>query len=87
MEKNNLEQRYVVKFCVKLGWGATDTHENIQEMFANDSVSCAQVFRWHKDFINGRETAEDERRSGRPASARTSMSLDRMGLSFVKIDI
>jgi transposase len=67
MENNNLEQRYAIKFCVKLGEGATDTYDKIQKACGNDSVSRAQVFRWHKDFVNWRETVEDEPRSGRPA--------------------
>jgi hypothetical protein len=50
MENNNLEQRYAVKFCVKLGEGATDTYEKIQKAFGNNSVLHAQVFQWHKTF-------------------------------------
>jgi hypothetical protein len=56
-ENNNLEQRYAIKFCVKLGDSATDTYETIQKAFGNDSLSRAQVFRWHKEFVNGREMA------------------------------
>jgi hypothetical protein len=61
-----------MKFCVKLEEGATDTNENIQKAFDNDSLSCAQVFRWNKDSVNGREMVEDEPRSERPVSVRTS---------------
>jgi hypothetical protein len=50
MENNNLEQRYAIKFCVKLGESATDAYETIQKAFDNDSLSRAQVFRWHKDL-------------------------------------
>jgi hypothetical protein len=60
MEKNNLEQRYAIKFCVKLGEGATNTYEKIQKVFGNDSGSCAQVLWWHKDFVNGEKAVEDE---------------------------
>jgi hypothetical protein len=64
MGKNNLEQRYAIKFCVRLGEGAADTYEKIQKTFGNDSLSRAQAFRWHEDFVNGRETAEGEPRCG-----------------------
>jgi hypothetical protein len=64
MENNDLQQRYIIKFYVKLGKGVTDTYERIQEVFGNDSVSHAQVFWSHKDFVNGRETVEDEPLSG-----------------------
>jgi hypothetical protein len=60
MEKNNVERCYAIKLCVKLEDSATDTYEKIQKAFGNDSLSRAQVFRWHKDFVNGRETVKDE---------------------------
>jgi hypothetical protein len=78
MEVDDLEQRYAIKFCVMLGEGATEAYEKIQKAFGNDSVPRAQVFRWHKDFVNGRETLEDEPRSGRHASVRTSRNVDRV---------
>jgi hypothetical protein len=46
--ENNLEQRYAIKFCVKLREGASYTYENIHKAFNNDSLSPAQVFQWHK---------------------------------------
>jgi hypothetical protein len=57
--ENNLEQGYSVKFCVRLGEGATDMYGKIQKAFGNDSLSRAQVYRWHKDFVNEREAVED----------------------------
>jgi hypothetical protein len=33
----------------------------IEKAFGNDSLSRAQVFLWHKDSANGRETVQDER--------------------------
>jgi hypothetical protein len=36
METNNLQQRYTIKFCVKLGDSATGTHKKIQKKFGND---------------------------------------------------
>jgi hypothetical protein len=78
MEKNNLEQSYAMRFCVKPGKCVTDTYGKIQKAFDNDSLSRAQVFRWHKDFVNGRETVEDESRSGRLASLRISTNVDRV---------
>jgi hypothetical protein len=75
-------------FCGKLGEGATDGYEKIQKAFGNYSVSRTQVFQWHKVFVNGRETVEDEPRARRPArlweQAQTSTV---WGLSFVKIDV
>jgi hypothetical protein len=80
--ENNLEQRHAIKFCVKLGDGATNTYEKVKKAFGNHSVSHAQVFRWHKDFVNGREMVEDEP-YGRPASVRTSTNVERVR-SFIR---
>jgi hypothetical protein len=72
-EKNNLEQRYAIRVCVKVGGGgATDTYGKIKKAFGDGSVSCAQVFQRHRNFVNERETVADEPRSGRPAPVRTS---------------
>jgi hypothetical protein len=69
----------------QVGDGAIDNYEKIQSAFGNDSLSRAQVFRWHKDFVNGREMVEDEPRSGRPASVRTSTNVDRVR-AFIRQD-
>ena len=34
------------------------------------SVQMAQVFRWHKSFLEGREQLEDEPRAGRPSTSK-----------------
>jgi hypothetical protein len=36
LEKNNIEQRYAIKFRVRLGEGTTDAYEKIQKAFGND---------------------------------------------------
>jgi hypothetical protein len=84
VEKSSLEQSYAMKCCAKLGVGATDTYDNIQKAFGNDSPSLAQVFRWNKDFVNGRETVEDEPLSGRPASVKTILDHVR---AFIRQDL
>jgi hypothetical protein len=76
---------YAIKFCVKLGQGATNTYDKIQKAFGNDSVSRAQVFLWRKDFVNGWKTVEDEPRSERPATVITSKNVDRVR-AFVRQD-
>jgi hypothetical protein len=48
-----------MKFCVKLEEGATDTYEKIHKAFGNDSILLAQIFQWHKEFVNGQGTVQD----------------------------
>ena len=44
MEKS-LEQRYAIKFCVKLGKTPGHTYRMIQEAFGDDSMSKSQLNR------------------------------------------
>jgi hypothetical protein len=72
LENNNLEQHYAIKFCVKLGEGATDTHEKIKKTFGNDSLSrCSSI-------SVAQRLCKWARKGGRPTSVRTSTNIDRV---------
>ncbi|EFN86782.1 Putative uncharacterized protein FLJ37770, partial [Harpegnathos saltator] len=71
MEQRNLEQHYAIKFCVKLGESASVTLEKLKQAYGEHSLSKAQVFRWYKSFLEGREHVEDESRSGSPPTSKT----------------
>ncbi|XP_011705557.1 PREDICTED: putative uncharacterized protein FLJ37770, partial [Wasmannia auropunctata] len=73
-----LEQRYAIKFCVKLGKNATETFQMLQEAFKDDCISRSQSGKWHKAFKEGREEIADEPRSGRPTTTRTNENVDRV---------
>ena len=60
MDRQKFEQCCAIKFCVKVGESATVTYEKLQRAYGEHSVSRAQVFRWHKSFLEGREQVEDE---------------------------
>jgi hypothetical protein len=79
MEARNIAQRYAILFCVKLGDSVTTTHGKLQQAFGDDTMSRAQAFRWHKRFSEGRTIVEDEQRSGRPSTKRTSDNTARVG--------
>ena len=68
MDQQKFEQRCAIKFCVKLGESATVTYEEFCNSYGlwrtlmaygEHSLSRAQVFRWHKSFLEGREQVED----------------------------
>ena len=63
MDRQKFEQCCAIKFCVKLGQSATVTYEKLQRAYGEHSLSRAQVFRWHKFFLEGREQVEDEPRA------------------------
>nr|QXJ78552.1 putative DD34D transposase [Schlechtendalia chinensis] len=64
--QRSIEQRFAIKFCVKLGKSPVKTFRMIKTAFGDDSLSERQVFRWHKAFLEGREEVSDEVRVGRP---------------------
>ena len=64
MDRQKFEQRCAIKFCVKLGESATVTYEKLQRAYGEHSLSRAQLFRWYKSFLEGREQVEDEPRAG-----------------------
>jgi predicted ArsR family transcriptional regulator len=78
MERRNIEHRYAIKFCVKLGKSAKETFDKIVKVFGDEAMSRVQVFRWHKEFKNGRESVGDEPRSGRAVEVRTDNNVQRV---------
>lgn len=66
-----MEQRAVIKFHAKLGKNASETFRLMQQVYRDDCLSRTVVFEWHKRFLGGRETLEDDKHTGRPISVRT----------------
>jgi len=64
--QENIEQRYAIKFCVKLNESATETFASLTEAYGDTTLSRTMIFKWHKAFKKGRENVEDDTRSGRP---------------------
>jgi transposase len=77
--ERNIEQRYAIKFCVKLNETATETFERLKRAYGDDVLSKAQVFRWHKAFKEERENVEDEHRSGRPSTGKSDENVEPVG--------
>ncbi|XP_011858770.1 PREDICTED: putative uncharacterized protein FLJ37770 [Vollenhovia emeryi] len=77
MEKT-VEQRYAIKFCVKLNKTPLETFEMLQQAFGDDCLSRSQSNRWHKMFKEGREEVADEARQGRPSTSRNDDSVTRV---------
>ena len=70
MEKQNLEQHCAIKFCVKLNENTTETYKKLNQAYGGHAVLREQVFRWHKAFLDGHESVEDEPHSGRPCMSK-----------------
>ena len=50
----------------------------IQEAIKDNSLSRAQVGKWHKAFKEGREEVADNARSGRPSATCTDKNFNRV---------
>ena len=73
-----MEQRSDIKFCYKLGRTATETCEMLVQVYGSEAVSRKCVYEWFKRFREGKETTEDEPRSGRPLTRRTPDMIEKM---------
>ena len=71
MQSDNLEERYAIKFCFKLGKTATETYEMLQTGFQPSCMNRASVFEWHKRFKEGRKSVRDDERCGRSKEVNT----------------
>ena len=67
---SGMEQTANIKFCFKLGKTAAETVELMRQVYGDNCLSRAQIFRWYARFKSGVETIEDEPRPGRPFSVR-----------------
>ncbi|XP_011883996.1 PREDICTED: putative uncharacterized protein FLJ37770 [Vollenhovia emeryi] len=76
--ESTIEQRYAIKFCVRLGKNATETFSMLQDAFKDNCLSYSQVKKWHKAFKEGPEEVADEPRSGRPSTSRIDENVQRV---------
>ena len=65
MQFDTLEERYEIKFCIKLRKNTTETYGMLQTAFEASCMNRAPVFEWHKRFKKGRESVRADERCGR----------------------
>ena len=63
--EDNLEERYAIKLCFKLGKNATETYEILQTASGASCMNQASDFQWHKKFKEDTESVRDDERCGR----------------------
>lgn len=66
-----IETRAVIKFLTKENETPTHIHERMAKVYGSSCPSLATVKRWAAEFKRGRESLEDDRRSGRPTTVST----------------
>ena len=74
--EDTLEERYAIKFCLKLRKNAIETYGMVQTAFRPFCMKRVAVFEWHKRFKEGRETVSDDERCGRRKEVNTPELID-----------
>ena len=69
MENLMFEFRAVIKFLCKEGHAAKEIYDRLCAMYGDCAPSYNTVTRWSNEFRLGRESLEDDPRSGQPTDA------------------
>lgn len=72
------EQRATIKAFVKSGKTATETYKFLQEAYGEETMCRSRVFKWFKEFKEGRESFESKRGHHQKTLVRTEENVDRV---------
>lgn len=78
MELNREHFRAMIFYDFKSGLTFHQCHERLSAAFPNLAPSIATVTGWFREFKRGRDSLEDEGRTGRPVSVTTPETVDRV---------
>ena len=72
------EQRAYIKFSFKLGKTAIECYEMLKTSFGEQAMGRSQTFQWFSSFKAGRNSTDDDERSGLPMSSSTPEMIERV---------
>ena len=75
-KKGKVEVRTVIKYNCKKGMSSKEIHECFMETLGKESPSYNTVKKRAAEFRRGRESIEDDERSGHPKVATTDENID-----------
>ena len=73
-----VEQRSAIKFCLRNEISVVETFRMLQKDFGNLTVSQKNVYKWYKNFKEGRERVDDLERPGRPSTSTDEQHVDQI---------
>ena len=62
---NFVEQRSAIKFCLRNDISVAEPYRMLQKAFGDETISQKNVYKWYRDFKEGRERVNDLQSSGR----------------------
>ena len=71
MDSSLIEYRAVIKFLVKEGSSAREITDRLAKVYQQDAPKYSTVAKWAAEFKRGRQSLEDDPRSGRPLEVTT----------------
>ncbi|KAJ8953840.1 hypothetical protein NQ318_006691 [Aromia moschata] len=75
MMNKNIRQSVAIKFSFKAGKCETETFEMLTLAYVGSVMSRASVFRWYNLYAEGRESVEDDERSGRSCVTKSNENI------------
>jgi hypothetical protein len=72
---SQFEQGANIKFCQKLGKSLSETVNMMKQVYGEEALGCSAVFKWHQCFAQGRDSLEDDERSGQKRSELKSINI------------
>ena len=72
------EYRAVIKFLVLEGQSSKQVEEGLTSVYGQSSPSSSTIKRWVKEFQRGRESLEDDPRSGRPTTSTSPENIEKV---------
>lgn len=73
-----IEHRAVIKFLTKQGKSQKTIHEEMVAVYQESAPSLSTVQKWSSEFKRGRESIEDDPRSGGPVTASTDENVKKV---------
>jgi hypothetical protein len=73
-----LVQRIVIKFLVKLSKNGPEIDQMLQQVYGEDALKERAVFKWVQRFREGRENPKDDPRSGRSSTSSGNENINRV---------